>query len=172
MFELLVHVVQLRVLQLDAALQNVDVPFQPDLLLQQLLLLLVISQLNLRHVLLVFPNEARAILAAQVVVPGHPYVLRRQNANVTLVHGHSVSQRVQIVLEFRDHLFGKIGTVGADLFKVVLLFGAGDVEGGQGVEERVDFGEERFGDVGNPTQGIDELFFALDLVVLNGFLVH
>lgn len=40
------------------------------------------------------------------------------------------------------------------------------------MEERVDLGEEGFGDVGDSAQGVDELFFALELVELDGFLVH
>lgn len=122
--------------------------------------------------LLVLADQSRSVLAAQVVVSGHPQVLGGQDADVALVHGHSVSQRVQVGLELGDHLLRKVRAVGADLLQVVLLFGAGEVEGGQGVEQRVDFTEERFGDVGNPAQGVDELLFALDLVELDGLLVH
>lgn len=129
-------------------------------------------QLKPDHVLLVLSDQGGAVLAAQVVVPGHPHVLCRQNADVALVHGHSAAQAVQVVLELGDHLFGQVGAVGADLLQVFLLFGAGDVERGQGVEERVDFAEEGFGNVGDSAQGVDELFFALDLVELDGFLMH
>lgn len=104
MLELLVHVVQLRVLQLDAVLQDVHLPLQPELLPQQLLLLLVVPQLDLRHVLLVLPDQGRAVLAALVVVPGHPHVLGRQNADVAQGNGHPVPQRVQVGLELAHHL--------------------------------------------------------------------
>lgn len=170
--ELLFLVVQLRDLQFDVALQNSYVPVQLLLLLQQLLLLLVVVQLDLLHLLLVLADQARAILAAQVVVPGQPHVLGRENTDVTLVHGHSVAQSVQVGLEFRDHLFGKVGAVGADLLQIFLLLRAGEVERRQAVEERVDFGEEGFGDVRDSAQRVDELLFALDLVELDGLLVH
>lgn len=94
MLQLLVGVFQLGVLELHAVLQDFELSFQLALVIQPCLLLIVILQLNLLHVLSVLTDQSRAILAALVVVPGHPHVLRRQNADVALGHGHSVSQHV------------------------------------------------------------------------------
>lgn len=76
------------------------------------------------------------------------------------------------MLELVLHFSGEAGAVIADLLQVFLLFWAGDEERRQQREEGLDLLEESPGDIGDATQGLDEVFFAFYSIELNLLFMH
>ena len=117
-------------------------------------------------------DQARAVLGAHAVVTGQAPVLCLQAAVLAMDVRHLVSHTVQVTLELVLHFSGQAGAVGVDLLQVFPLFRAGELEGKVCGEEGFNLHEESLGDVGDATQGLEEVIFAFFFVEQQLFFLY